>query len=80
MNDEDSGATILFDVKCKRIIAKKPLPTGWKSVTHLFVDEEKLCIWVYYGEIKIKYDFNLETTQEDLECYKANIEKIKKAL
>lgn len=68
-NDADSGATALFDVKGKRLIARSHLPTGWKGGTHLFIDEKLECLYVYYGDKKVKYDFSLRSNTDMLEAY-----------
>lgn len=72
-NDSDSGATILFDVKKKCVIAKCKIPTGWKGVTHIFIDERSKCVWLYYGNSKISYGFDLKTSQEKLDNFCAEI-------
>ena len=58
-NNSDSGATAIFDIKTKQMLCKKRIPTGWKGVTHIFVDEEKREICFYYGDEKHFYDFDL---------------------
>lgn len=70
-NDEDSGATAVFDVEAKKLISKEKICTGWKGVTHIFIDEAGAEIWFYYGDEKVRYSFDLEPDKMDLqEFYK----------
>lgn len=74
-NDEDSGVSILIDVQAKAVLVKKHLPTDWKTVTRLFVDERSKSIYLYYGDINVKYSFDLEPDPASLDRYWQNIEK-----
>lgn len=68
-NDADSGVTMLFDIEGKRLLSRKRIESGWGGVTHLFIDEEAERIWVYYGDKKVEYDFNLCPNADMLEIY-----------
>ena len=57
-NDADSGAFIIMDLRYKTVLKKCRLSTGWKGITHLFIDEAKHSFFVYYGDKHIEYDFN----------------------
>lgn len=67
--DTESGVMILFDVTKKAEIARSKIPTGWKGMTHLFVDENAKRIFVYYGSSKVDYDFSLQPNDAALESF-----------
>lgn len=75
--DEDSGATALFDIKSKQILAKRMLPTGVNGVRHIFIDEHKQIIYIYIADsilgegnnLVVKYDFNLQPDEKSLQEY-----------
>lgn len=71
-NNADSGAMVLFDVKAMTEIARSVLPTGWKGMTHLFVDEKTERIFVYYGDMKVDYDFAFKANEKALQRYYRN--------
>ncbi len=58
-HDEDSGAFAVIDVEAREVISKGRIETGWKRMTHLFIDERAGCFFVYYGDDKVRYDFSL---------------------
>lgn len=68
-HDGDSGAFALIDIEKREIISKGRIETGWKRMTHLFLDEGEKCFWVYYGDNKARYNFNLEADPETLKWY-----------
>lgn len=68
-HDEDSGAFAIIDIKKREIISKGRIETGWKGITHLFLDEQEKCFWAYYGDDKARYDFTLKADPETLKWY-----------
>ena len=68
-NDEDSGAFAIIDVEKREVINKGAIETGWKGMTHLYIDEDKKCFWVYYGNERVKYGFDLSPDAKTLEQY-----------
>lgn len=68
-HDEDSGAFALIDVEKREIIGKRRIETGWKAMTHLFLDEQDRCFWVYYGDNNARYDFDFKADPETLKWY-----------
>lgn len=68
-NDEDSNAAVLIDVKAKEVISKRCLPTRWEDVTLSSIDEQMNCIWIYYGDKCVEYDFRLQANPEALRKY-----------
>lgn len=76
-NDEDSGATAVFDVKSKKIIAKRKLPTGFKGTRHIFIDEKQQSIFIYISDAImgegnnyiVKYDLALNPDEKTLQEY-----------
>ena len=68
-NDADGGATMLFDIKGKRLLTRKHIEVDWRDVTHLFIDENAERIWVYCGDKKVADDFNLCPDVDMLEIY-----------
>lgn len=57
--DEDDGATALFDVRAKRLVARRQIETGWKGTNGLYIDEQVRAVWVYCDDKKVRYDFCL---------------------
>ena len=68
-SDEDSNATVIFDVDSGRIIARRVIETDWRGVTHIYVDEEALCVWIYYETERVQYDFSLQPNEKHLSAY-----------
>ena len=64
-NDEDSGVFIVLDVWQKKVLGKLRLPTGWKGITHLFLDEKKESFFVYYGNYYVEYNFQGKATNKN---------------
>lgn len=73
-NDEDSGAFAIIDVEKREVINKGAIETGWKGMTHLYIDEDKKCFWVYYGNERVKYGFDLSPDAKTLEQYEEKAE------
>lgn len=73
-NDEDSGAFAIIDVEKREVINKGAIETGWKGMTHLYIDEDKKCFWVYYGNERVKYGFDLTPDAKTLEQYEERAE------
>ena len=63
-NNDDSGAFALIDVNHQKLIGKSKLVTGWKYLTHLFLDSEKKIFYCYYDGIQVGYDFNFNPINE----------------
>lgn len=76
-NDEDSGATIIFDVEKREMICRKCIEIGVNQTRIIFVDERKKVIAFYIADgtlgndknIVVKYDFNLNPDEETLKEY-----------
>ena len=56
--DEDDGTTIIVNLHTGEILCKAPVATGWKGVTHIFIDENTDTFWLYYKNERIQYDFS----------------------
>ncbi len=63
-SNDDSGAFALIDVNHQKLIGKSKLITGWKNLTHLFLDSEKKIFYCYYDGIQVGYDFNFNPINE----------------
>lgn len=75
IGDADSGATAILDIRAKRIIARKALPTGFNGTRSIFIDSDKRDISVYIADsiseknYVVKYDFDLKADDITLQHY-----------
>ena len=77
-NNDDSGAFTLIDINNQELIGKSEVATGWKKLTHLFLDSKNRIFYCYYDGIKVGYDFSFKPIDESqVDLYNKNFsEKI----
>lgn len=64
---EDSACAFFIDMEFQKILWKKKLPYGWKSITSYFIDEQKQIIFAHHDreEFHHEYSFSGEILNEE---------------